>query len=325
VEVIDWHARDGVQVGLILESWFAGDRGTGTDWARRFMPFYTGATVLGHDVRRGSLDSKDVPIDHFLWDISGGDEGIFTVGQTALGVFGPHRFETESPLLGAIDNADGSVAHGMRQIDRSRVGVAAFLEAPTLENILVDVNLPQPIDYANGFVDVETGEYSDYAHPSYVTTDGQQRLAKHTANAALVALGHLEYEIPSFDRILRRGRTIEISSSVGAITTARRERRLPELGPEHPHWTDVLGFEINGRAIQRAEITDGGAVLLYPNPGEEFRRGDVISFGRGGAGGFMMPAQDWTAAAYLNYPILDVGLIGLEGVALSSGINVTLQ
>ena len=111
---------DGVNIGLILESWFAGDRGTGTQWAERFMPLYTGVNLQGRDFQRGAPDSKGVPVDHFLWDVSGGQEGLFVVGQTALGIFGPHRFDSNVPLIGATVKLDGKVEFGMRGIERPR-------------------------------------------------------------------------------------------------------------------------------------------------------------------------------------------------------------
>ncbi len=324
-DVLAFLARDHVHVGLVLESWFAGERSVGLDWAEVFMPLYAGVTLRGQDVVRGSRGRNGISFDNFLWDVSGGDEGVFEVGETALGIFGPHRFDSDARLTGAVVKADGEMEYGLLAIERSRAGVAAFRQAAPMQDIFVDVVLPQPLDYANGFVDTATGAFIDSSHPSYVTADGQQRLAKHTANAALVALGHQRYDIPTFDQISWRRGGIEVSSSAGPITTARRVRGLPPLGDALPHWTDVLGFEVNGRAIERAEITRHGAVMLYPAPDTVFKRGDVVSFGKGGAGGFMQPVQDWLAAAYLNYPIVDVGLVGLEGVAVTPGLSVTLR
>lgn len=316
--------QDGAPIGLVLESWFAGDRGAGLNWAERFMPLYTGTFLSGRDFPRGARDAKGVPVDHFLWDVSAGREGLFDVGETALGVFGPHRFDSNRPLAGATLRPNGRIDHGLRNIERARIGVADFLGRPQLREIRVRPALPLPMDYANGYVDPQTGKIKDNSHPSVQTKDGAQRLAKHVANAALVALGHLRYSIPRLDQVTWDASAVYLGSSTGPITTARQARAMPPLGARHPHWTDVFGFEINGHAAHRAELTRDGRIKLSPPAGRPFRAGDVIAFGMGGGGGMMQPADDWRAAAYLNYPIVDMGLNGLEGVAIVPGAAVTL-
>jgi hypothetical protein len=309
-------AAAGAPIGLVLESWFAGDRGTGLAWAQRFMPLYTGTTLEGRDFKRGSRDTKGVPVDHFLWDITPGQEGLFKVGQTALGVFGPHRFDSDKTLAGPTTKADGKVDFGMRAVGQSRQGMAAFLAQDQVQGILTKPALPQPLDYANGSVDPATGRLTDTPHPSLDTPDGLQRLAKHVANAALYALGHRRYDLPQLDQVEWTADAVELGSSTGKITTAQQARGAGQ--------GRVAGFDIGGRAVARAELTPQGRIRLYPNKGRKFRAGDVIGFGMGGAGGLMNPTQDWQAQAYLTYPIVDVGLKGLEGVAVMPGVTFTL-
>ncbi|MEM6498790.1 MAG: hypothetical protein AAF709_18985, partial [Pseudomonadota bacterium] len=84
------------------------------------------------------------------------------------------------------------------------------------------------------------------------------------------------------------------------------------LGNEQPHWTDVLGWQINGQPAERAEI-ENGRVRIYPNSGV-FVSSDIIRFGEGGATGMLKFPEDHFAGTYLNLPIVDHGLAGIDGV-----------
>jgi hypothetical protein len=308
---------DGTDIGLVLESWFAGDRATGTQWNEAFAPMYTGLAADGTPFATGGTTTRNAAVDNFLWDLSGQDRGLFDEDTTKLGIFGPHRFEgvVTDPRVSAYENADGSTAFGLRAIDRARIGAEAFLDNPAVQKISVAPVLPVPLDYSNGYLD-ESGQWVDTAHPSSGTPDGAQRLAKHVANAALVALGHVSAETPVFDIVRWTPDYVEVGSTGGRITTARIVRGMDPLGEGQPHWTDVLGFEVNGLAAERAEITEDGMIRIFPLAGALFGVDDFIDFGRGGANGFLTPLEDWLAQAYLNLPIIDRGLIGLEGVGV---------
>lgn len=304
---------DGSEIGLVLESWFAGDRGVGERWPEVFGPLYTGLTPAGRPVPLGAVipitPKRSYVLDHVLWDLSGQGRGIFEEGVTGWGLFGPHRFDGTDPLAGAIEMPDGRPQSGLRAIDRSRRGVHAFLALPQVARIAVSRRLPVPLDYANGRIG-DDGLWTDTSHPSAELDDGLPRFGRHVIAAALVALGHLEVEAPVFDRAAWTSAHAEFWSSAGPITTARQARGLP-LPEGMPQ---VRGFDLNGKAA-RAELVDG-RVRVYPPEGLRLVWRDAIDYGRGGAGGFLDPQADWEAEAWLDLPIVDLGLTGLEGLAV---------
>jgi hypothetical protein len=131
--------------------------------------------------------------------------------------------------------------------------------------------------------------------------------------------------IPQFDNIYwdPAGAYAEVWSSAGPVTTVRKQRAEAPLTGQ-PHFTDCFGWETGSTyvPIQRAEIvsSDGlgtpataGRVRIYPISGT-FASGSRLVFGRGGATGEMLEADDLTATqAWKNQPLVQVGVYKYEG------------
>ena len=98
------------------------------------------------------------------------------------------------------------------------------------------------------------------------------------------------------------------------MTTTRIARGEPALDDSYPHWTEVFGWQINGRPAERAEISSG-RVRVYPSD-SSFTSTDIINFGEGGATGMIKFPQDYYAQTYKDLPIVDLGVAGIEGIPL---------
>lgn len=317
--VVDTVRRDGADIGLVLESWTASDRALSREWSKGFTPFYTGLNTDGSlfELGRDVSAARNVTLDHVLWDLSGQGRGIFEEGVTAFANVGPHRYDSTStePRQNALTARDGTVLQDMRAIHLVRQQMDGWLSNDQMARIAVTRTLPTPLDYSNGFAS-DTAPWTDTTHPSGNSDDGSARFGRHLVAALLLALGHADYDVPVFDRVRVTAEWIELSSSVGPIITARSARGLAPLDDSVAHWTEVFGFELDGQPVHRAELTPAGTVRI-PVPADRPRtRRMSLYYGRGGANGFVDPLIDWQARAYLNLPLVDVGLSGLEGVAV---------
>ena len=120
--------------------------------------------------------------------------------------------------------------------------------------------------------------------------------------------------MPEFDQCLwdPTGAWVEVWSSAGPITTTRLARGEAALGAARPHWTEVMGFQINGLPAENTQIVAGRARIL-PNAGS-FTYADAVQFGEGGATGMLAYPDDYVAETWKNLPIVDLGAAGLDGV-----------
>lgn len=98
-----------------------------------------------------------------------------------------------------------------------------------------------------------------------------------------------------------------VSSLRGDFADAQRS-----LFGSAPHWTDVVGFQVDGQPAGHVEITNVGSVRVYANAGAS------ITFGDGGASGFLTVDRDAFAALWDDYPIVDL-VDGLPGVPVMVG------
>jgi hypothetical protein len=136
-------------------------------------------------------------------------------------------------------------------------------------------------------------------------------------NSLIRANNHSDYVIPKFEIVSWKPTRVEIGTLAGAVTTARLERGMRPLRvSENPAWTQVLGLELDGVPVTRARITDNGTVMIRAPGDGRFEIGATLTYGRGGASGYLNMALDRLNSAYLNLPLVDVGMIGLEGVAV---------
>ena len=128
---VDSVKADGTHIGLVVESWSAGDSAVGQNWKKTFTPFYTGVTAagdkfkIGQNFDLGPNNNKTIPVDHILWDVTGNGRGLFDVNKTKLAQAGPHRYELQAhePHINAITRKGGGIDFYARSIERSRLGI----------------------------------------------------------------------------------------------------------------------------------------------------------------------------------------------------------
>lgn len=261
-------------------------------------------------------------------------------------LYGPHRYDRRpdvpSATNGVFQNAivarDGTepayfkTKQAVREDDRVVVANDNLRDANGRRIILAEGNFLEPLNYSNG----EPGGgtfWGDITHPSDHQDYGLNQLARLTAHAYLRGLGLTNWREVKLERFYRptSGAYIEMWSRSGPVTTERKSRGLAE--PTAPannatytydHWTEVLGFEIDGVPANRVEVRNG-RIRIYPNSGS-FAPGDEsrIIYGRGGATGTLNSAADLDNELYFNIPVVDVGASRIAGVALRPLIMPTV-
>ncbi|WP_424991089.1 hypothetical protein [Fluviibacterium sp. S390] len=322
---------DGSDLGLVLDTWTAADSAAADMFRQRFYPFYAGITAAGADYTLGTAHQART-FDHVLWDLSAaGGRGIFDAARTPLLMFGPHRFEVGQDMRDAVTRADGSPDPIANKQD-TRLSIRNMLDDAALAPILAPRGKgPEILLYQNGYRAVsatdntpsDTGtHWDDASHPAAMTDDGLPARARHVAVTALHGLGLAPIEVPRFNRAYWEpsGAWVELwfedaSGATPPVTTTRAARGLPAMPTTYPHRTEVLGFEINGIPAENATLA-GGRVRIAPNGGGLFTFADSVQFGRGGASGVLKWPEDKFDGDWMNLPMVDLGLAGVEGVAL---------
>lgn len=287
---------DGVSVGLVWPSWFASPRGYQTDYAEAFQAVFTGTTPAGSPIAPGTTlfagqGSTEFTLDHSLAD-------LYDPAETVIALAGPHRF---SPAAGDAHNASGLAA-----IENCRISLRGLLATNTSPFTLVPG--AEALDYLNGepqtagsYDPAGTG-WGDTAHPNRRTEDGQNRLARITAQGMLQAAGLQAWTIPVFDASTWTETTITVTSSAGPVTT----KALADGGP-----ASVAGFDLNGQQVTTASIVDGAVEITGA-----FSNTDTLTFGRWGATGMRTHPDDYFADLWAAYPLVAHSLPDLEGIAV---------
>lgn len=302
---------DGQHVGLPSVSWFASPGSFAEHYEEALFPLFTGKTASGAPVNFPSAISyngtSSYQADHWFGE-------LYDTAHTKWVAFGPHKFDIGADMRNATVLSDGSPEYNLQNKAQARESWRAMVSNPNADGLFLPLGL-EPLTYQNG-VDDGQGGWFDQSHPAYDSDDGAPMFARLMAHAILQSAGLTGWSVPEFDQAEWEpsGGYVDIWSSAGAITTPRIKRGLPALGPDHPHWTEVFGWQINGAPAQRAEII-AGRVRLYPNEAS-FVASDMIQFGEGGATGMVKFPEDHQAQTYLNLPIVDAGLSGVDGVPL---------
>ena len=342
----DWQAtladavqivRDyGSDVGVVLDTWTASDSAPGDNFRIRFHPVYSGARIDGTPFPVGGTmadGGASYRIDHFLWDLTGQarPEALFDADSTKLAFHGPHRFEDFT-----IDAQGNYVPELRTQKQDTRMSIRAMVADPQLAPIMRPKG-PEILLYQNGTPTTATEwdgiryaevfdpdpstwvNWADAAHPSAYSDDGLPARARHTAVAALYALGRVSAEVPVFNRALWTPDYAEFwwetsQGMVPRLSTTRIERGEPSP-LEPPHVRQVAGFWVDGAPAEHTEIV-GGRIRIYPNTGG-FDGTTRIDYGLGGASGVVSPPDDEFDGIWKDLPLADAGIAGVEGVALS--------
>lgn len=319
----DWevHAAataDGVPVQWGWHSWFAGPGAYADDYGKAFAAY-----LWGRDLNGGLLTySEGAPlsltvggntwaVSRTLRDMFGGE------GPTWIGMGGAHRFEDYSAtdLRNATTYAGGGVQANFLNKERATSSWRNLLESPAFSSRVSRVGMhlnAHSIGEPDG-----TGGWTDGTHPSGWTDDGINARARQTAHTILRGAGLTSYALPVIDQAEWQpdGSFMEFWSSAGPITTLRAEAGDPALPATYPHWTEVLGVQVDGVPAERAELA-AGRVRVYPNSGS-FTNLSRASFGEGGGSGNLLFPEDSQNALYRNFPIVDVGLADVPGLPLA--------
>lgn len=302
---------DGQQVGMPAVSWFAAPSGFGAFYDDALFPLFTGKTLDGTDVTFPTVlnygTSGTLRADHWFGE-------LYDPAHTRWIGYGPHRFDISGDMQSATVQLDGSTQSNLVNKQTSRQAWREMMENPMADSYFLPLGL-EPLSYSNGTSD-GSGGWLDFAHPSGDSDDGAPQLARLTAYAILQSSGLLSWNVPEFDQSEWEpsGAYVEFWSSLGPVTTTRIARGEPALDDSYPHWTEVFGWQINGRPAERAEISSG-RVRVYPSD-SSFTSTDIINFGEGGATGMIKFPQDYYAQTYKDLPIVDLGVAGIEGIPL---------
>ena len=171
--------------------------------------------------------------------------------------------------------------------------------------------------YKNG---EKNGTWGDLNHPADDSVDGFALKAKHMVAEYLRAFGLIKFGVPKFDLCTWTPEYVELGSKLGSVTTLRRIRGIEPLDDSQDHYTDVVGFQINGVPAQRAEIQSNGKVRIYPITGT-FDGDDVLTFANGGGTGALLVQADSENDLHLNYPVIANSDGIIEGIDFESDVN----
>lgn len=304
----DLATADGQHVGLVAMSWFASPGSFGLSYGEAMFPLFAGMTTTGTPITFPATISYGAGLsyqaDHWFGE-------LYDYARTRWVPYGPHRFDIDADMRDATHYADGSQQFNLVNKELVRQSWREMLALPAA-TMFLPLSI-EPITYVNGYDD-GAGGWADFAHPAGNSPDGTSAWARLTAHAVLQSAGLSTWTAPEFDTCLWEpsGAWIEVWSSAGPVTTTRLARAEAPIGTAQPHWTEVMGFQINGLPAENTQIV-AGRVRIFPNSGS-FSHADVIQYGEGGGTGMIAFPDDFFAETWKNLPIVDVGAAGLDGV-----------
>ena len=276
----------------------------------------------------------------------------YAIDSLSYSLHDPHQYAVKGVAYNATEYYDPSekkdkVDFQLQQTESMRKQVRLLPALPhTTDSRGDSIVLPNylgALNYAIGEFKPETGAFDDTNHPANDTQDGGMMLNALTAHGFLRSAGLTDWPEPKFNRHLRGpdGQWWEWWSTAGPITTTRKHRKeprpdLPDTGipgnyPDHYdtlHWTDVVGFQVDGQPAARVKLTDNGRVRIYAPEGDSFANTKEglarITHGDGGASGHLDNRFDRIAELWKDIAIIHFkGLPGfkeegedIDGIAL---------
>ena len=307
----DFATADGQHVGLAAISWFAAPGNLGAAYGEAMFPLFAGRTIAGTPVTFPASITygagQSYHADHWFGE-------LYDYAKTRWVPYGPHRFDIDADMQDATHLVGGAVQTNLANKQAVRQSWRAMLALPHATMFLPAA--VEPVTYVNG-IDDGAGGWTDFSHPAGNTADGIQAWARLTAHAILRSAGLSTWTVPVFDQSLwaATGAWMEVWSSAGAVTTTRLARGETALGSGQAHWTEVMGFQINGVPARNTQIV-AGRVRIFPNSGS-FTYADAIQYGEGGATGMIAFPEDAIARTWKNLPIVNVGAAGIEGIPVA--------
>ena len=301
---------DGRKVGLASMSWFASPGSLGTAYTEALFPLIAKKTLGGAAVTiPGTITytgGGSYQADHWFGE-------LYDYAFTKWVAHGPHRFDITQTERDALHDVGGAAYIGAQNKQACRDGWRALMSnanatmfAPMGYSVMA---------YQNGRDD-GAGSWTDITHPAAATVDGASLHARHHMLTVLSAAGLTAWTAPKFDNCLwdASGAWVEVWSSAGAITTTRKKRGLAALPATYPHWTEVVGFEVNGSPVTSAVIQGSGRVRITKPGGGNFISSDALTFGSGNGTGEIQFPQDLQNGLWMNYPIVDLSVAGVDGI-----------
>ncbi len=308
----DYATSDGQHVGLAAMSWFAAPGNLGANYGEAMFPLFAGKKSNGTPVSFPATITYGAGLsyhaDHWFGE-------LYDYAHTRWVPYGPHRFDIDGDMADATHYVGGASQPNLVNKQAARESWRAMLQLP--DAVMFLPRGLEPLTYLNGNDD-GAGGWTDYPHPSATTADGCQTFARLTAAAVLQSAGLAGWSVPDFDSCLWEptGAWVELWSSAGPVTTTRQARGETPLPTTFAHWTEVMGFQINGQPAHSTQIV-AGRVRVFPNAGS-FSHADTLSFGEGGASGALKFPEDYAAGVWKNLPIVDFGVAGLDGIPVGA-------
>lgn len=304
----DFATADGQHVGLAAMSWFAAPGNLGSSYGEAMFPLFAAKTITGATVTFPATitygSGLSYQADHWFGE-------LYTYAKTRWVPYGPHRFDIDADMQDATHLVGGAVQTNVANKQAARQSWRSMLALSSATMFLPAT--VEPLTYVNG-IDDGAGSWTDFAHPAGNTPDGIEAWARLTAHAILRSAGLTNWTVPVFDQSLweSSGAWVEVWSAAGPVTTTRLARGEAALVPGQTHWTEVMGFQINGAPARNTQIV-AGRVRIFPNSGS-FTYADAITYGEGGATGMVAFPEDYFAATWKNLPIVTTGAAGVNGI-----------
>lgn len=288
---------------LQYQSWLSANRNLDTAYARAFENLWlgkdNGAAISAPWNVKNKSGATAFSVAHLMPE-------QFNPAVT-IPVLGQHKFDVRQSN-DSYDTPTGGGAHTdytSANIHGCRQAVDTFFAGASVGPSLRGIEL---CSYLNGYA--SGGGWTDIPHPSRKNADGGQRFAGHLAYAMCEALGLVTTQ-PEITSVTWADTKVTISAAAGAITNVFAARSESQLNPAtFPHYTQAMGFYINGQPAQRAEIVGGNIELYYGDGTQKFINTDTIMFLPGGAGASLKYPEDMQNAVWKGVPCVNIGVPG---------------
>ena len=288
---------------LQYQSWLSSNRNLDTAYARAFENLWlgkdNGAAISAPWNVKDKSGATAFSVAHLMPE-------QFNPAVT-IPVLGQHKFDVRQDN-DSYDTPTGGGAHTdytSANIHGCRQAVDTFFAGASVGPSLRGIEL---CSYLNGYA--SGGGWTDIPHPSRKNADGGQRFAGHLAYAMCEALGLVTTQ-PEITSVTWADTKVTISAAAGAITNVFAARSESQLNPAtFPHYTQAMGFYINGQPAQRAEIVGGNIELYYGDGTQKFINTDTIMFLPGGAGASLKYPEDMQNAVWKGVPCVNIGVPG---------------
>lgn len=304
----------GGSLGLCAMSWWASTAQAGVNFGGLAHQLTSGKKTDGTPVAvPGTITQggTSFPAQHLLYHLGS--------ATTKWLIHGPHaRIPYQSNMQNAVTLVGGASENGtLMNYGIARSSLRAAFPSVHAPNVSADGISVLNFEMGRPAIG-NPSVWDDQTHPG-IDDDGSCRFCALNLLAMLRRLDLVGFAIPKIDNAYWApgGAYMEMWSSVGRASTTRIERGEASIGTTYPHWTDVFAVEINGIPAEHVTIAND-RIRVAPNSGT-FNSSTVITFGEGGATGYLIVQSDPQAKAWKNYPIVPFAggpIAGIEGLAI---------